>query len=162
MHNAVLKDGYRLGRASGVRRIAVAAVLGGLALATLALPVSLENGGIVLSSTLAASDNSNAGGNGKGKGRDNAPGRQVTDDVADSGATGATEAGAAMVDSDGTAEEPVMMPIAEDGPGNTNVIKEIAGLAGEAELSEEEELEAIRNGWGTWRTADGPETFITQ
>jgi hypothetical protein len=162
MHNAVHKEGYRLGRTSGVTRIAVATVFGGLALATLVLLANLESGRIVLSTALAASDNSNAGGNGKGKGRDNAPGRQATDDVAESGATGIAEAGATMMDSDGTAEEPVMLPVAEDGPGNTNVINEIAGLAGEAELSEEEELEAIRNGWGTWRTADGPETVITQ
>ncbi len=52
--------------------------------------------------------------------------------------------------------------IADDQPATTNVIRELSGLPQESELSDEEEREAIRNGWGTWRTADGPETLLAQ
>jgi hypothetical protein len=55
------------------------------------------------------------------------------------------------------------MPIAEDAePATHKVIKELAGLPDKSALSDQEESEAIRSGWGTWRTADGPETVIAR
>ncbi len=148
MQDAVHKNDRPNGAAMGVWRLAILASFGGLALTVLALPVDLESGGLIVNPALAANDSSNAGGNGNGP--ESVSGQQQTEDFADSEESG------------GSAEEPAIKPIAEDKPANTNVIKEIAGLAGDAELSEEEELEAIRSGWGTWRTADGPETVVAQ
>ena len=62
----------------------------------------------------------------------------------------------------GAPGQPAVPPTTGQGPSTQRVIKEIGGVPREAELSSEEELEAIRNGWGTWRTADGPESVIAQ
>lgn len=160
MQNANNTNNRRNRVRSGARRIAILASVGGLVLAALALPVSVEGDGFVLSPAFGASENGNAGGKGKGKGPASAPGQQPTEDLVKSEAVGVDEEGSALADS--IAEEPTLLPIAGNEPANTNVIKEIAGLAGDAELSEEEELEAIHSGWGTWRTADGPETVVAQ
>jgi hypothetical protein len=111
---------------------------------------------------LAENGKGNAGGNGNG--RDGAPGQQKqisgdngadAEDAITSVAEGTGEAG-------GT-EEVLATPIAEDAePAANKVVKELVGLPEKSALSEEEELEAIRSGWGTWRTADGPETVIAQ
>ncbi|UCH73097.1 MAG: hypothetical protein JSU82_12100 [Rhodospirillales bacterium] len=52
--------------------------------------------------------------------------------------------------------------LGDQGRSQSGVIKQVAGVSEETELSDEEELEAIRNGWGTWRTADGPESVVAQ
>lgn len=107
----------------------------------------------------------NSGGNGNGKGRSGAPG-QTDQDVVDDGfgSTGATDdVEAAVAESGHDADEPAVPDIADDpAPATIQVIKELGGLPDQSALSEEEELEAIRNGWGTWRTADGPETILAQ
>jgi hypothetical protein len=162
MQNAIHKVERLNGAVTGIWRLAIMASLGGLAVTVLAAPVSFESSGLVPHRAYAASENSNAGGNGKGKGPESAPGQQKNEDFVESENTGDDAAKSALAESGEQVEQPTILPIAEDGPATTNVIKEIAGLAGDAELSEEEELEAIRNGWGTWRTADGPETVIAQ
>lgn len=107
----------------------------------------------------------NSGGNGNGKGRSDAPG-QADQDVVDDGfgATGATDdVEAAVAEGDHEIKESAVPEIADDpAPATIQVIKELGGLPDQSALSEEEELEAIRNGWGTWRTADGPETILAQ
>lgn len=136
-----------------------------LAAAT-ALPVTLGDQGIAVKAAYAGNGNGNGGGNGnngKGNGKDTAPGQekqladgQPADEDAISSVAEGTEGG-------GVIEAEGVLPIADDAePATKKVIKELAGLPEESELSEEEELEAIRNGWGTWRTADGPETVIAQ
>lgn len=161
MQDAVHKNDRPNGAAMGVWRLAILASFGGLALTVLALPVDLENDGLIVNPAFAASENSNAGGKGKGKGPESAPG-QHQEDLVESEDPSNDDAGSALAESGESVGAPTILPIAEDEPANTNVIKEIAGLAGDAELSEEEELEAIRSGWGTWRTADGPETVVAQ
>lgn len=149
---------------TGAHRLAALASVCAIVLASAtALPVTLDNHG--MTTKLAYAGNGNGNDNNGGNGKDSAPGQQapvtggqntadedavnsVTDDVA-------TESG--------EIEQPVILPIAEDAePASNKVIKELAGLPEESALSEEEELEAIRSGWGTWRTADGPETVIAQ
>lgn len=157
MWNATEISDRKAETVKGLRRIAMLASVCGIALAATALPVGVDGSGFVVNSAFAAAGgNGNGGGNGKG--RENAPGQQVTG----SGGSAEADAESALSDSgeqDATSDE---LPIAEDAPANVRVIKEIAGLADDSELSEEEELEAIRNGWGTWRTADGPESIIAQ
>jgi hypothetical protein len=141
----------------------VCALVFGMALS---LPVTVASDGLILKTALAG--NGNGGGNGKGNGPDGAPGKLKQDDTASSGENDAIdgiEGDGAVAESDGgeSVEEPTIIPIAEDEKAaEKKVLKEIAGLTEESELSEEEELEAIRNGWGTWRTADGPETVLSQ
>jgi hypothetical protein len=67
------------------------------------------------------------------------------------------------LDADGS-EVAADMPLlpGDANAGKNQVIRELAGLPEDSALSEEEELEAIRSGWGTWRTADGPETVTSQ
>lgn len=135
--------------------------------AAMAAPFGLNGQGFGPAAAYAGNGNGNSAhgaGSGNETGRDNAPGQQkqlagddsATDDAAISSVTeGAAEGG--------ETEEGVVIPIAEDAePATNRVIKELAGLPEESALSDEEELEAIRNGWGTWRTADGPETVIAQ
>jgi len=151
------------GLSATTRRLATLAAICGLTLAVISLPVGLDSSGLVSKPAFAASDNGNAGGNGNGNGRDGAPG-QNKDEMVDSDEMGDADAEteAAITESGETPEDSTLLPIAEDVPANARVIKEIAGLSEESELTEEEELEAIRSGWGTWRTADGPETVIAQ
>lgn len=143
---------------TSARRLAALASVCVIALASAtALPITLDNHGITLKFAYAGNGN----GNGKGNGNDSAPGqqKQLTDgqDAADEDAVNSVAA------ESGEIEQPATLPIAEDTePASNKVIKELAGLPEESALSEEEELEAIRSGWGTWRTADGPETVIAQ
>ena len=147
-------------------RVALLASVCAIALATVAaMPVALDDHGLTGKSAFAGNGNGggNGGGNGKG-GKDDAPGQQKK-----AAGDGASDEDAVTDMAEGTAaensriEELEVLPIAEDAePSNKKVIKELAGLPEESALSEEEELEAIRSGWGTWRTADGPETVIAQ
>lgn len=147
----------------GDRRIAILVPAVAFAFTVaIALPVSMDTGFSVNSAFAAANGNGNGGGNagGKGKalGKTGAPGQQA-DEVADAdehaGISGsaAAEAGASEIDG----ETPLLLLDA-----NNRVIQELAGLPESSALSEEEELEAIRSGWGTWRTADGPDSFTVQ
>lgn len=161
MHEAIHDNHCRVKAVRRGWRMAILATLGGLAMAALAWPTGLERDGFVFDRALAASAHSNAGGHGQGRGPEEAPGQQQPD-VADTEPADAQDAVHDVRDSHDPVEEPAVLQIAEDEPANANVIKEIAGLAGDEELSEEEEQEVIRNGWGTWRTADGPETVTSQ
>lgn len=149
------------GLSATIRRLATMASICGFALAAISLPVSIDSSGLVPKPAFAA--NGNAGGNGNGNGKDGAPG-QNKEEVVESDELGDTDAEpeAAIAEPGESPEDSTLLPIAEDVPANAKVIKEIAGLSEESELSEEEELEAIRSGWGTWRTADGPESVIAQ
>ena len=109
----------------------------------------------------AGNGNGNAGGNGVGKalGHATAPGQQQ-DQAVDADEQGATSGGAVSgVDTDSGSTE-VAGEDSED--ATILVIQELAGLPDSSALSEEEELDAIRNGWGTWRTADGPDSVTAQ
>lgn len=125
----------------------------------LSLPVGVTSDGLIVKTAHAG--NGNGGGNGKGNGPDGAPG-QIKQDESAAADNEAIDA----VEGEGTGESadaPTIIPVAEDEEAaEKKVIREVAGLDEDSELSEEEELEAIRNGWGTWRTADGPETVIAQ
>ena len=92
--------------------------------------------------------------------------QQKQEDIVVGDEFGDAEAETAIAEAAETGENPddtTILPISEDvQKSNNKVIKEIAGLSDDSELSEEEELEAIRSGWGTWRTADGPETVLSQ
>ena len=161
MHEAIHDNDCRIKLARGGWRIAILATLGGLAMTALALPAGFERDGFVFDQALAASPRSNAGGEGQGRGPEEAPGQQ-RQDIADTEPADAQDAVRDVTESHDPYEESTVLQIAEEEPANANVIKEVAGLAGDEELSEEEEQEAIRNGWGTWRTADGPEAVISQ
>lgn len=112
--------------------------------------------------------NGNGANGGHGKGPGDAPGQTRDEDVSDDFGSDQAEADAegavAGTVDNGRDEVDTRLPeIAEDpAPASIRVIKELAGLPEESALSEEEELEAIRNGWGTWRTADGPDTILAQ
>ncbi len=130
----------------------------------IALPVSLDSGFSVNGAFAAGNGNGNAGGNGKGKalGKAGAPGQQQ-DQVADAdehaGVSGGATAGVgAEAGGDEIAEATPL--VLED--TNNKVVQELAGLPDSSVLSEEEEQEAIRSGWGTWRTADGPNGVTAQ
>ena len=143
------------GLSATIRRLATLASICGFALAAVSLPVGVDSSGLISKPAFAA------GGNGNGKGRENAPG-QEKQEIVDSDDLGEADAEEAIAESGDNPEDSTLLPIAEDVPANAKVIKEIAGLSQESELSEEEELEAIRSGWGTWRTADGPESVVAQ
>jgi hypothetical protein len=153
------------GKAS-VLRMALLASVCAIALATVAaMPVALDDHGLTVKSAIAGNGNGNAGGNGNGNGRDGAPGqqKQLADDPTAADEDAATSIAEGTAADGGEIGQPTILPIAEDAePANNLVIKELAGLPEESALSEEEELEAIRTGWGTWRTADGPDTVIAQ
>lgn len=106
-----------------------------------------------------------AGKGGNGNGKDNAPGQQnkLPEESASADEDTVTSV-AEGEDPEGSGElQTTVLPIAEDAdPAATKVVKELAGIPEESALSEEEEMEAIRSGWGTWRTADGPETVVAQ
>jgi hypothetical protein len=165
---------------TGALRVALLASLCTVALATTAsVPVAFDNHGPTFKSAFAGNGNGggNGGGNsgggnsGGGNGKDDAPGQQkkLADDESAEEEEAVTSAVEGTVDFDetvaenGEVEQPMILPIAEDAePANNKVIKELAGLPEDSALSDAEEQEAIRSGWGTWRTADGPETVISQ
>lgn len=105
----------------------------------------------------------NSGGNGGGNGRGNAPGQAGEDVASDDLGLGADSVEATASDGRQDDVEAGVPQIADEtAPASMLVIKELAGLPENSALSEEEELEAIRSGWGTWRTADGPDTIMAQ
>lgn len=158
MHKSDIKTE---GKTSALQ-VAVLASVCAIALATAAaMPVALNDHGLTVKSAFAGNGNGNNGGNGK----DDAPGQQkkLADDESAAEEDAVTSIAEGTAAENGEFEQPAILPIAEDAePANNKVIKELAGLPEESALSEEEELEAIRSGWGTWRTADGPETVIAQ
>lgn len=148
------KTGTQESRAPGFALLAPVCVLAFVA--TMVAPVGFNHGMLTVSSAQAEK-----GGNGKGNGRgqDSAPGQNKGKDGSDGGADPEASIGAEGGDLGGGSEiiAADMALIAEDAPpANVEVIKEIVGLPEQSGLSEEEELEAIRNGWGNWRTADAP------
>lgn len=127
--------------------------------ALLAAPVGIDRDGLTLNPAQAEKGgNGKGGGNGNGNGRDGAPGQAKNKDGADSGADPEASIGAeGSADGGSRFAETEIPMIAEDlPPASVEVIREIAGLPEQSGLSEEEEMDAIRNGWGSWRTADGP------
>jgi len=133
---------------------------------TLTAAVDPHDGTISTSAVYAkGKGGGNSGGNGNGKGRSGAPG-QTDQDVVDGGFGApdtADDVEAAVEEGGQDAVEPAVPEFADNpAPATIQVIKELGGLPDQSALSEEEELEAIRNGWGTWRTADGPETILAQ
>lgn len=150
---------------TGALRVATLVSVCVVALATAtALPIGLGDHGMTVRAAYAGNGNGN-GGNRGNNGKDTAPGQQKQ--LADDPSAGDDDAVASITEGTaaegGEIEQQGILPIAEDTePATNKVIKELAGLSEESELSEEEEQEAIRSGWGTWRTADGPETVITQ
>lgn len=151
---------------TSARRAAMLASLCALTLtAATAMPVGLDDHGLTFNTAFAGNGNGNGGGNGNGNGKDDAPGqqKQLADDQSAADEDAVTSIAEGTAAESGEFEEPAILPIAEDTePASNKVIKELAGLPEESALSEEEELEAIRSGWGTWRTADGPQTVIAQ
>lgn len=151
-------------------RVAVLASVCAIALATaVAMPVALNDHGLTVKSAFAGNGNGNgnngSNGNSASNGKDDAPGQQkkLADDESAAEEDAVTSIAEGTAAENGEFVQPAILPIAEDAePANNKVIKELAGLPDESALSEEEELEAIRSGWGTWRTADGPETVIAQ
>ena len=162
MKNTDCKAGTRSRFARAALLSAAVAVSFGLALA---VQVDVDHGLTVAKPAFAGNGNGggngngNGGGNGNGNGNGN--GQQVP--IISTGPTPADEAIDAIADESGETTTTEMPLIAEDAPPATiEVVKELAGLPEESALSDEEELEAIRTGWGTWRTADGPETVVSQ
>lgn len=128
--------------------------------AAMVAPVGIDHGMLTMNSAQAekgGNGNGNGPGNGNGNGPDSAPGKNK-----DGGGPGGGEPEASIGAEGDVSGGPEItaadMPlIAEDlPPANVEVIREIAGLPEQSGLSEEEELDAIRNGWGSWRTADAP------
>lgn len=128
---------------TALRHIVNTVSLGLLVTAALLLPLGTSGAGLLASPAFAAGDG--AAGSSGGF-------RSAVDDAA----------ATANVESGDDSAESVLLPAASDERSTPKVIKEVGGVTGETELSTEEELEAIRNGWGTWRTADGPESVIAQ
>lgn len=126
-----------------------------------AVPATIDGHGLSVKTAFAGK-----GDNGNGNGKDNAPGqqKQLIEDQSSAADEDAVTSVAEGSGPEGTGtEQPAALPIADDAePAATKVVKELAGIPEESALSEEEEMEAIRSGWGTWRTADGPETVIAQ
>jgi len=141
----------RRGGGGAGRRMAIIASSACLAIVALALPDTDHGRGLVVAQAVAAGENSGTDAVPAQKKR--FPGSEsAVDEIADPVATdpGGSTAASSPSEADG------------QGSTTTHVIKEIAGVSDDTELSSEEELEAIRNGWGTWRTADGPESVIAQ
>lgn len=133
--------------AAAIRRIATVASWACLAVLALAVPTGPYGAGLLAGTALAASGDSNAGDNGTAPG--SVPGQQKMTN------SEITESGELL-------DESTMVPVAGQGSSTPKVIKEISGVSDNTELSSEEELKAIRSGWGTWRTADGPESVVAQ
>lgn len=128
-----------------LRRIAITVSLGLLVTAAMLLPLGTSRAGLLASPAFAAGDGDGAAGSSGG----------FHSAVDDATATANTESGEDSAES-------VLVPAASNEKSTPKVIKEVGRVTGDTELSTEEELEAIRNGWGTWRTADGPESVIAQ
>ncbi len=136
-----------------IRFAKVASVFAILLVAATVGPAGIDSGAFGFKSALAGNDNDNGDRNG---GRKDGATRQIEkangldDSAADPAEAIGAEGGGDPLPGD-------QLPIGADAvPVNIQVIEEIAGLPEESSLSEEEELEAIRSGWDTWRTADGP------
>lgn len=152
---------------SRVGRLALLAPVCALVFATaLAAPIAVDQDGLSLNAAQAGkggNGNGRGGGNGNGNGPDGAPGQTKdkggpasggADPEASIGAEGSI---GGSIDGGTELTNAVTPLIAEDlPPATVEVIREIAGLPEQSGLSEEEEMDAIRNGWGSWRTADGP------
>lgn len=131
-----------------------------------AMPVTVDGPALSVKAAFAGKGNSGGNGNGNGNGKDGAPGQQkqlAEEEASSADEDAVTSVAEGDVPEDTGTEQPTVLPIADDAePAATKVVKELAGIPEESALSEEEEMEAIRSGWGTWRTADGPETVIAQ
>jgi len=152
-------------------RMALLASLCTVAFASVAaMPIAIDGHGGTFKVAYAKNDGKgggNGGGNagGNGGGNADAPGQQkkLADDESAAEEDALTSTVEGPVAEGGEEAPTVILPIAEDAePASNKVIKELAGLPEQSELSDDEEQEAIQSGWGTWRTADGPETVITQ
>lgn len=163
---ATLQTKVSMTEATGALRLAALASIFAIALAAAtASPFTIGAHGVAVQAAFAGNGNGNGADNGKGNGNDGAPGQQKQ--LADDGTSSDDEALSSVaegVDTEGRdVEQPTVVPIAEDAePATHKVIKELAGLPDKSALSDEEETDAIRSGWGTWRTADGPETVIAR
>lgn len=158
-------DSKTVGKTSALRAAMLASVCAIALAAATAMPVGLDDHGVTFKTAFAGNGNGGGNGNAGGNGKDGAPGqqKQLADDQSAADEDAVTSIAEGTAAESGEFEQPAILPIAEDTePASNKVIKELAGLPEESALSEEEELEAIRSGWGTWRTADGPETVIAQ
>lgn len=156
MQSAAQRNDRQVSAAIGIWRIAVLATAGGLALLALALPVSLHGTGPLLGLAGAAAADAPAIGDDGETIRPKSGTRLDADDAIND------DAESAVAESGELPTQPATAPTAKSQPATTSVIRELSGLPADAELSDEEEREAIRSGWGTWRTADGPETLLAQ
>lgn len=154
------------GHKAGALRLATLASVFAIAVATVtAAPLDIDNHGVAIKLAYAGGNgggNGNAGGNGNSA---DAPGQQKQ--IAGDGAAGDDAAVSEVTDGVASQgkdpEQQALIPIAEDAePATQKVIKELAGLPDKSALTDQQESEAIKNGWGTWRTADGPETVIAR
>ncbi len=146
--------GATSGRKSARAITALAPVFALAFVFTVAAPVGFDSG-FAEKTALAQGK---GGGHGKGGGKGAAPAAPIAEEEA-----AAIEMEGFGLDADGSevAADTPLLP--EDvNAGKNQVIRELAGLPEDSALSEEEELEAIRSGWGTWRTADGPDTVTSQ
>ncbi len=156
MQSAAQRNDRQVSAAIGMRRIALLATAGGLALLALALPVSLQGARPHLGLAGAAAADATAVGDDGETVRPKSGTRPNAQDAIND------DTEAAVAESGEPPSQPATAPAAKSRPATTNVIRELSGLPADAELSDEEEREAIRSGWGTWRTADGPETLLAQ
>ncbi len=150
--------GATSGRKSARAITALAPVFALAFVFTVAAPVGFDSGFAEKSVLAAGKGGGGGGGHGKGGGKGAAPAAPIAEEEA-----AAIEMESFGVEADGSevAAETPLLP--EDvNAGKNQVIRELAGLPEDSALSEEEELEAIRSGWGTWRTADGPDTVTSQ
>ncbi|KKL05824.1 hypothetical protein LCGC14_2602180 [marine sediment metagenome] len=146
----------------GARAITALAPVFALALVfTIAAPVGFDSGFGEKSAVAAGKGNGPDKDKGGGKGSNTTPEEQASQIEQDSTCV------TCLLESDGgevaekTSPQTPLLPEDENADRN-QVIRELAGLPEESALSEEEELEAIRSGWSTWRTADGPRTITSQ
>lgn len=156
---------YGIERAArGSARAGGAALLALVCMLTLVLvltaPIDIEHGMLIMNSAYAE-QGEQRGNNGRGNGhaKDGAPGQNKAGRGGGSAADPEVSIGADSLLADGGGEMTAAdAPVIDRNtpPANVDVIREITGLEEDSALSEEEELEAIRNGWGSWRTADAP------
>jgi hypothetical protein len=127
---------------------------------TVAAPVGFDSG---FAERSAFAQGKGGGGQGKGGGHG---GGKVAGPILEQEAAGIEQDSICITcllksDDSEVAEETPSLPD-DANSGKNQVIQELAGLPEDSALSEEEELEAIRSGWSTWRTADGPVTVTSQ
>jgi hypothetical protein len=161
MHKIGQSDTAMAKTAYSFRMVALVPLFAFVLAAAWAAPVTIDGNELVIKAAFAGK-----GGNGNGNGKDGAPGQQKQF-VEDQASAADEDAVTSVAEGEGPEgpgmDQPTVLPIAEDAePAATKVVKELAGIPEESALTEEEEIEAIRSGWGTWRTADGPETVIAQ